>query len=64
MVTRILCLRLPNWPVQAAARRLRGQGQPDSPLALRTRADWTDAGVSAAAGTGRGGGRAAGGGAA
>lgn len=63
MVTRILCLRLPNWPVQAAARRLRGQGQPDSPLALRTRADWTDAGVSAAAGTGRGGGRAAGGGA-
>ncbi len=55
--TRILCLRIPNWPVQAAARRLRAAGESGVLLAVRTRADWTDAGVSR---PGSGGGAAGG----
>lgn len=54
MVARILCLRFPNWPVQVAARRLRNRGEAAAPLALRTRAEWTDAGVGTV-GVGRGG---------
>ncbi len=54
MVARILCLRFPNWPVQVAARRLRNRGEAAAPLALRTRAEWTDAGVGTVGG-GRGG---------
>lgn len=59
--TRILCLRIPNWPVQAAARRLRAAGESGVLLAVRTRANWTDSGVSRPASGGRAAGGAGGG---
>lgn len=59
--TRILCLRIPNWPVQAAARRLRAAGQSGELLAVRTRADWTDSSVARPGSGVRAGGAAGGG---
>ena len=35
-IQRILCLRLPNWPIQALRRRLRQSGQDQTAVALHT----------------------------